>query len=311
MELKGVQIRGISPDGQAFSLEAPLELTLRADRQVPCDGLTASFPLQEEGTAFSWLRMDLGGRMLFEGLVDRQSLERSPEGSLLRLECRSRAALLVDNEARPAAYNGLDCRQLLREYGLGFPSRLPAGRVGLFQVAKGISCWQAIDRFCLAAYRKHPYLDRYGVLGLDPFTGRTKTISGRGEAGWRRLTIQQRNDVLYSRLHLRTAIGEKGALYGLAVDNPLGVSRGIRRERYLNPGVLGDIRQEAGELLAESNRESFRAEAVLPGLADLEIGDLALLEGERLQDPLYVSGLVWRLSAGGASTRVILQSAPL
>lgn len=109
MELKGVQIRGISPDGQAFSLEAPLELTLRADRQVPCDGLTASFPLQEEGTAFSWLRMDLGGRMLFEGLVDRQSLERSPEGSLLRLECRSRAALLVDNEARPAAYNGLDC----------------------------------------------------------------------------------------------------------------------------------------------------------------------------------------------------------
>lgn len=294
--------------GLERTLCSPLELTLKSDRHVPCDGLTAVFPLQWEEDAFARIRVDLDGEALFQGMVDRQALERSAQGNRLRLECRSLAALLVDNEARPAVFSGVDQAQVLREYGMGIVSRLPKGRAAVLQIPKGISCWQAIARFCAAAYGKEPFLNRQGALVLDPLTARSRTFSNREGIRYQKLSLLHKNEALYSKVHLRTAIGENGALYGVAISNPEANLRGVRRERYLNPQLsTSDVRQEARQLIAESNRDSFQADLVLPGLVSLEIGDRAFLPDENLRAPLYISRLTWQLSSSGMTTLATLR----
>lgn len=294
-------------DGRMLPLDAPLELRFDANREVPCDALDVTLPLQLEGEVLRGLSASLEGIPFFEGIVDRQTVEKSGDGRFLRLSCRSGAALLVDNEVRPAVYFSLTSGQLLERYALPFGvagAELPyEGRLEVLQVGKGESCWQVIERFCRRVYRKTPALDKRRNLVLDPPGRAAHQLRGNDYAA---LSIRWKNDRLLSRLYIKTATEKEGYFYGLAVDNP--EAKGILRERYYHPAAkdAADLGGEADRLLREANRAGFEAEVLLPGFYAAEIGDRVSLPEEGISGELCVLGMAYRMGAGGVTTRLTL-----
>lgn len=148
-------------DGRLLTLPPPIRLSYNADRDIPCDDLDVTLPLtgQEE---FCEVALAREGTPLLEGIVDRQISENSGEGRTLRLECRSKTALLLDNEVKPYIYFQLTSGQLFERFaapcgvlGARFPFE---GKKNFLTVKKGSSHWKVIEDFCLQVYQKQPYM---------------------------------------------------------------------------------------------------------------------------------------------------------
>ena len=93
---------GELPQGPEMLLGEPLSVELLYDRDAPADQLTAVFPAEEPWEALSVVRVFHEGKLLFGGIVDEQNAVLSESGLQVELVCRSREALLLDNEAQPA-----------------------------------------------------------------------------------------------------------------------------------------------------------------------------------------------------------------
>ena len=308
-----LELTGITTGGVRVLLPPPLSLAFEADRYVPCDALNCTFPLSEPCPSLCEIALRVEGETVFDGIVDRQTKEKSEQGKLLRLECRSTAALLLDNEVKPYIYFQLTSGQLYERYaapcgvrGFRFPYE---AKKNFLQVKKGWSNWRVIEEYCRLVYGAAPYLDREHILVLEPTNRRQYVLSNRLRDGlpYSGVTVQYRNDKLISRLYMKTATEAYGSYYGVVIDNPAAQARRVRRERYYHPDNAVPLyaKSETQRILDESNRESFRVTATLPGLCPANIGDRVTLPDEDLP-PLVVSAIACRLDAGGVLTRLTM-----
>lgn len=313
--LKQLSLSGKTIQGKIVPFPAVLELDYQEDRYVPCASLDITIPLEDESAEYCEVAAVFNGKPLFEGIVDRQITEKSDSGKLVRLECRSKTALLLDNEVKPAVYFQLTSSRLFERYaapngvlGKKFPYE---ARTYYLQVNKGSSCWDVLERFCLTTYRKQPFINRQRQLVIDADTGVTQTFSNRvaGATPYYKLTIRQKNDQYISRLHIKTATEASGSYYGIVVDNSNALRRNIKRERYYHPKSTGknDRELEIARVLDDADRNGFEAELILPGIHAVEPGDLALLPDESISQKLIVSGVRFRASDAGITTVVLLQ----
>lgn len=309
-----LRIFGKRTDGKRVELLSPLDFRFQADRFIPCDSLSFSVPLPMETGYYYEIEVLLDGELLFDGIVDRQISEKSDSGRLLRFECRSRAALLLDNEVKPYVYFQMTSDQLFSRYARPFGvtgAQFPfPGKRGFLQVKKGASHWKVISDFCLLVYKAQPYLNRRKQLVLSPLNDRIIVLDNHGDGvRYTAISISQRNDKLISRLYMKTATETYGYYYGVAIDNPVAQSRQVQRERYYHPQykVAAEATDESRRIVAESNRDSFEAVVVVPGFLNADIGDEVQLPAEAVGRRLVISGLEYRLSAGaGKITRLTL-----
>lgn len=303
-----------STDGRLIPLPPPLSLRYQEDRYVPAASLEVTLPLAAEGAVYCGLTASLDGAPLFEGIVDRQTEEKSSSGRLLKLECRAQTALLLDNEVKPYVYFQLTSSQVFERYAAPcgvLRMELPyEAKKNYLSVKKGWSHWELIEQFCMLTYRKKPFVDRTRTLRLDPLTGRTLLLSNRlaGGAAYTRVTTRLKNDKVISRLYMKTATEPYGYYYGVVFDNPEAARRKIRRERYYHPqnDVTENKKDETLEILNRSNRDGFEAEVEAPGLLPAAPGDRVRLPDEPLQKPLVVRGLSYEIDAAGLRTRLTL-----
>lgn len=304
-------------DGTSLALPAPLELDYQEARDVPCAALDCVLPALSvpEDSELTQLQALLDGAPFFTGIVDRQTLDKSSSGFLLRLECRSTTALLVDNEVKPAVYFNLTSSQLFARYAAPFGvlgSRFPyVARRSYLQVNKGMSCWQVLEEFCRLAYGQLPFVTRDGILTLDPSTGVTRTLANQKPGGipYLQLSVHHKRDAMISRLYMKTATEAGGSYYGVVFDNPDAIRLGVRRERYYHPQTglsLTEQKDETRRFLDDSNRAAFSVEAVLPGIHDIAPGDAVLFPEESLRQDLVVTELRCQISDSGAVTRLTL-----
>lgn len=307
-------LSGKTIEGNTVVFPAPLELDYREDRFVPCAALDFALPLPEDGAEYCEVAAALDGVPLFEGIVDRQIIEKSGDGNRLLFECRSKTALLLDNEVKPSIFFQLSSSQVFLQYAkpngvLG--ERFPyVAKRSYLQVNKGSSSWDVLEQFCWLAYRQQPFITRERVLVLEPDTGVTRTLSNQraGAIPYTRLTVRQKNDRVISRLYTRTSASTQNPYYGVVLDNPEAKRRCIRRERYHNPVTDSnqERKDEAQRILDESNREGFEAELLIPGIHAVETGDLVLLPDEPIRQDLMISGVRYRASDAGVTTTLTL-----
>lgn len=304
-----------TPDGRKYPLENPISMEYDGELFTPCDSLTALFPVQWEGIDFCRITARLDGGNLFEGIVDRQEVEKSAAGQLLRLTCRSTTALLLDNEVKPYIYFQLTSKQLFDRFAAPFGvkgTRFPyEAKQNFMQVKKGASYWTVIEDFCRFTYRKLPYLERDGYLTLTPLHSVRRLIGNRTTyaAGWTKLNLRRKNDAVISRLYMKTATETYGYYYGFVVNNPEADRRGIRRERFYHPEDQISVYAQAAarKKITDGNRDSFTAEVVLPGLYDWTPGDRASLPEELPGRELFIRGVRLNIGESGLTTRLILQ----
>ena len=81
-----------------------LSVSLITEESAPADGLKASFAVSGDVPALRFVEVFSGQERLFCGAVDEQTVLQNKNGTVLTLAARSRAAVLLDNEARPQTY---------------------------------------------------------------------------------------------------------------------------------------------------------------------------------------------------------------
>ena len=162
---------GLEPGGRRVPLGEPIEAVFAFDADAPADQVKAVFPARGLLPALSGMKVEADGRPLFWGVVDEQNTRLSAGGLQVELVCRSREALLLDNEACPQPITDPSLPRLLGRLlePLGFThitgSKEPVR--GTLEIEKGESCWQVLAGFCQGNLGVTPYVDPEGVLRCD------------------------------------------------------------------------------------------------------------------------------------------------
>lgn len=311
--------------GTAVPLGEPLEAALSIEEDAPADAFSGVFPFpwkeafeaseafeefgREKRTVPVFLEICREGRgEVFFGPIDELRHRVSSEGCALELAARSRAALLLDNEAVPQTYLYPSLPLLFKRHGEPYGFSEWEGETGGFSepftVTKGMSEWEVLALFC-SRYLKAPLRARGRKLQAlrERGSGRPRLHFG-GDIPLLECAVEEKFCERYSEILVRP---ENTEAYTLSVAGRKAQELGLRRRRLLNGSE-----DQAREALRKAEKRAFCAELLVPGLPvpGAGVGTFAALTlpdtGETLPD-LYVSGLRYSLSSSGESCRYYLR----
>ena len=285
---------------ERISLPEPVELVFRADEDAPADRLTAAFAASP-GVEITGLQVDReDGSLFFEGIVD----EQIQSGTLLTLSCRSRAALLLDNEALPQEYAapslGLIFERHIRPYG--FTAFRGNGTVfsSAFSVTKGMSEWQAAEAFCKQYLKTEPRAvgTVFDASGETP--GIPVRFGGVGGVRYSSLAVRREWNKAITEVYAKSGVGA----YLLKAEDTKAEALGIVRRRFLSKAD-----SDAAALLKAVQRKTLELVLDCPGGIPAALSAPAAVLDPALGnfEALAVAGLRLERSPGGEHCIVTLR----
>ncbi len=288
---------GVLRGGGRMLLGDPKEAALSFDREAPADQLKAVFPADKLWEDISEVLMYERGEGVFRGIVDEQNTRLTSEGVFVELICRSREALLLDNEAEPMIIKKPSLESLHKRLiePLGFPeTRGESGSVpGELRVEKGASCWQVLSEFCGEYFGTEPYVDFEGAVCCNGMAERRAELWDVMSAELQRLP--------YKRLSAVYKQGYRGG-YDTVYSDP---EAPAARRRYVSaqsgrdPKALLEESKAGGRLLTV-----VCAGSVWPlrgAVTDVTVPGLGRFEGCTVQRGAYYR------DQNGERTRLVLE----
>jgi hypothetical protein len=187
-------------------------------------------------------------------------------------------------------------------YGFSLAGEIPAARLPLYTVPKGVSEWEALEQFTLRALGVSPIIRGELVLLGEPSGGGIITI-GEGGKPYTSLSLTYSPYDILSQILIRD---DRGG-YTSGVENAEALRRGIRRKRYQIPSgeFAASALPDADRRLRQSRADALSATATLPGLVEVDLGWHVILREPGWEGyALTVTGFTYRLGADGAFTEV-------
>ncbi|MVB11111.1 hypothetical protein CAFE_18140 [Caprobacter fermentans] len=290
---------GTGPEGE-FRLPAPVRIRLDRDADAPADGFEGVFPMPKSCGPLTGLTIQNGdGSALFDGIVDEQ--EQGLSGGTLTLSARSRAALLLDNEAMPQNYVnpslGTVFDRHVRPYG--FARYLGEDKVfsGTLSVSKGMSEWAAAASFCTRFLKTEPRVVN-GVFDASGAAPGREIVFGKGGVRFTSGLLRNRNCELYSEVY---ALDPDGGAYFLAAADSGAETLGVRRRRFLSGGA------DASAVLKKAEQSAFEAVLDCPGNIAAPPLSPARIAGTETGGSLCVRSARYVLEAQGEHTVITLR----
>lgn len=244
---------GTLQGGGQMLLGDPKEAVLSFDRDAPADQLKAVFPADRIWEDICEVAAYDRGTGVFRGIVDEQITRLTPEGLFVELVCRSREALLLDNEAEPVAIKRPSLESIHRRLlePLGFTQVLGSGGAvpGELRVEKGTSCWEVLSSFCGEYFGTEPYVDFDGAIHCEGVGEREIILSDVVSAQVERMP--------YKRLSAVWKQGYRGG-YDTLFSDP---EAPVVRRRYISAQNGADPR----EMLSRAKRGSRMLTVVCSG----------------------------------------------
>ena len=155
----------------------------KSELDVPADSL--SLNCAYDGEIFNQgdrLSAYDGDTLIFDGQLDELSRIHSGSGVLLSLCARSAAAVLLDNEAEPLSYRNptavLMYYKHLKPFGLTDVEYDLTPILGYMRIDKGMTQWQAVERFCKIRYGSKLRISGSGKVYLKGFKSDKKVKFG-------------------------------------------------------------------------------------------------------------------------------------
>ena len=171
----------ISHDGKSYELPNLLEWKFSYGRGLPCDAFEVSFIYDKSMlsvlTAANRFRAEHEEETVFTGLVDDFEISISENGSLVTVNGRGLAALLLDNEAEAAQYYSASLDMLLEKYV--YPLGLNEVKISAdiprqaFDIESGASHWKVLESFLWFACGIKPRFSKDGVLLIGETAGKS------------------------------------------------------------------------------------------------------------------------------------------
>lgn len=285
---------------EIICLEGVFSLVISKEEKVPADGLVIR--VKEVGLpVLKSLEVVNGEEVIFSGDVDEQ-IEEVSLSPYTELVARSRAALLIDNEATPLSLVNPSFEDLFIRFALpfGFTSYKGENRElqGTFTVKKGESCYSVLSRFVSRAYGRFLRCEGQVICLDDEVSEDTLDLSVKLES----LRVYNLRCERISKVMVKL---RKGEGYSAEVRNENALTEGINRVRYVN-AESNEVQtvKEADRIVLKGEDESFYAEALCRGLLTDVLGKSVLLKGF---EKLYVSSLKITLGKNGEYTRLVLR----
>lgn len=176
----------ISVDGRSYELPALLEWKYSYGCGLPCDAFEISFIYDKSMlsalTNANRFQAVHGGETVFTGLVDDFEISISEKGSLVTVNGRGLAALLLDNEAEAAQYYSASLDTILEKYV--YPLGLKQVKISsdilpqALAVESGASLWRVLEDFLWFGCRIKPRFSKDGVLLIGNAPGRSFVFDG-------------------------------------------------------------------------------------------------------------------------------------
>ncbi len=253
------------PDGAELMAGPPSGLTLKRDADAPADSLELTFafdfPAELEPCA---ARLEYGGQTIFSGIVDEQTVRHEKGEKTTYFSLRSRAALLLDNEAEPCTLRMPSLRlmeqRILRPLGLAAEGGDTSPKQGELIIEKGTSCWSALCAFSERFLQITPYETNGGRLCFTARTPRTLELSEV-------LSLEKRR-MPYAQISRVVVQNTRTGAYSAVFENP--AARGVFRTRYRT----ADAGLPPAEILAAGERAALSVRAVCAGFVDAVPGDV-------------------------------------
>jgi hypothetical protein len=292
---------GITPAGGNMVLPAPVSVKLNRTEGAPADGFTGIFPLKMTNGTITGLHIyDANHDLCFDGIVDEQK-ESCGGSNMLTLVARSRAALLLDNEAIPQTYCMPSLTTIftrhVKPYGFSSFIGNPKVCAGELAVTKGMSEWQAVEAFCTKFLKVTPRMvdSALDASGVRPQGSLLFSQSG---VKYSSITVQNKYCCLYSEL-----LAQSGVTYSLAAQDSKAIALGVKRRRCLAAGTDADALIQTARSKAFSVTVSCPGEVPTKLLMDASVDDKAL----GTIDGLYISEIDYVLDSSGEITRFTLR----
>lgn len=289
----------------SVSLPSPVSLRLEQDEDAPADSFQGVFPLYGPIGALTGITVTgNSGQGWFDGIVDEQSESLESSGIILKVSARSRAALLLDNEALPQNYINPSLKTVFERHiaPYGFSGFSGDSRVytGGLKISKGMSEWQAAALFCSRFLGTVPRI-RGNVFDASGQKQHTKIrFASSGGIRFSSAEVLRRPCALYSELN---QVKTDGSVTLAAIDKKA-EALGVRRRRFVN-----DSKTDAAAILDAAEKKAFAVRLVCPGELSAEVLTPATADipGLGVFDSLYVSSVSYRISSGGERCQLTLR----
>lgn len=303
-----MRYEGVTVKGARVALGQPITVRMTSSEDSPADVFTGVFPGGADcPDLLYWNVYDDDDTLLFGGIVDRQKKDCSGEGILLTIEARSKAALLLDNEAMPQTYINPSLGTLFQNHGApyGLPKFLgkTASYYWTYVIPKGTSEWQVFWDFCLYCIGIEPRVTPEGVLDVTgQSTGEPVVFSNAGGIPYSGVTHDRQPKQRLSGLHLQGAVGEG---YQNELLDLIAIGKGIRRNRYVTAANW-----QGRRMLKTARRKSDSVILTCPKPVRCPLGTRATVDDPSLGrlENYRVSGLVYTLDHTGETWTVTLQT---
>ncbi len=301
---------GVSTQGDRVELSSPKSLVICRDKEAPADSLSGVFSCAIEEELAQMYVYDCD-ELVYSGIVDEQILSYG-ERVETEVISRSMAALLLDNEALPMKYVNPSAQLIFLRYlrPLGFEKYVGENRCvnGEFKVPKGSSCYKVLEDFCRKVYGTTPR-EEGGVLYLQESGSPPQVLFSNHSSEGIPFSYIAHNRLrckLISRVRVKTL---PGADYTSVVESSQALSRGIRRERYLNASDCSVTSLSDAKNIIRSGHDASESITIdCMGRHTGLLGADAQVEydlGQR-KEGFYVSSVRYSLTSKGEKTRLIL-----
>lgn len=286
-----------------------LELELEGSLESPAVSLSATLQCDEAIDGFGEVRLTDESRTVFSGRCDESRTVLGGEGLLLRLEARSRGALLLDNEAQPVTLWGANLSTIFRRhvapYGFGLSGGTGGGTLAVFPVQKGMSEWEVFAGFCRRITGASPWVRGEMVMAEGPAYGSPRlVISNEGEG----VPFTELERVLSPyRMLSKVVLRDEYKLYSSSVSNSAAVYYGVSRKRYVTPSTEFEDNPglDANQRIRCSMWEAEEWAVTIPLLIEVAAGDgVEIRQKGFSKTRLLVNRWQWQLGAQGGFTRL-------
>ena len=300
-------IQLITCDGQVYLAPTVMEWRLCRTGGVPCDDLEAV-------CLFDGLLLDVlsracrfaayqGDTLVLRGVVDEYRAEVSEKGRLLTLSGRGMAALLLDNEAEAAEYQGATVEEILRNHAVPWGISLGECRslrcAGVYRVDSGSSQWQALSGFVRYVGGFRPWFAADGTLQVCPMAGSGAHRSVDAAAAVTDCSVRFTRYGVISEMLVKDKTRQTSQRVVNQAFLDLG---GSRRQVLYTPGVstLAAMRYTGEYQIRRSMDGKRQVELTVAGAFAAQPGDVAWVT----YDPLRLAGdydVVEAESRGGST----------